>query len=211
MIYDIGCQHTHTHIHIYVYTYMYKCISLSLSLYLSLYTYIYIYRERERMRPYIYMYVYVYLVRLGNHQDVFVKVSIADIIQLVWIVSVVGLFMVAVVAGNVVLWFPSLGFFYGFRCGRKLLCLWFPCLQQQTAEAEAQGLHKVYTRSTRGLHEFYTRAAVARTDFVWFPSLVFVFIVSAVARNDFVWFPSLVCLLWFPAATGPRLSLRWKL
>ena len=28
-------------------------------------------------------------------------------------------------------------------------------------------------------------------------------------KERFLWFPSLV-FVWFPAATGPRLSLRWK-
>ena len=62
--------------------------------------------------------------------------------------------------------------------------------------------------------------------FLWFPSLFlfcygfrrcffFLFykeLFSVVARNVFVWFPSfyLYFILWVPAATGPRLSLRWK-
>ena len=71
-------------------------------------------------------------------------------------------------SSNDFLWFPSL-VVYGFRRCRNLfmvstvvvfmasvgagnISLRFPCLQQQ-AKAEAQGLHKVYTRSTRGLHK----------------------------------------------------------
>ena len=40
-------------------------------------------------------------------------------------------------------------------------------------------------------------------------SVVSCFTVSAVAGNVLLCFPSLV-VKWFPAATGPRLRLRWK-
>ena len=46
-------------------------------------------------------------------------VSVVDITQSFRMVSVVGLFMVSVAAGNAFLWFPSLVSFYGFRRGRK--------------------------------------------------------------------------------------------
>ena len=121
-------------------------------------------------------------------------VSVVDIVQRFLMASVVGLFvngfrrrrkrcfMVSVVF---CLWFPS--------WQETFSCLWLPFLQQQ-AKAEAQGLHKIYTRSTRGLHEFYTRSAVARNVLLWLPSL-FLLMVSAVARNAFVWFPSLVLFM----------------
>ena len=61
----------------------------------------------------------MYLVRLGNYQDDFFMVSVVDITQRFRMVSVLGLFMVSVAAGNVFLWFPSLVSF-----------LWFPSRQE---------------------------------------------------------------------------------
>ena len=77
----------------------------------------------------IIMLIHIYLVRLGNHQDVFVMVSVVDITQRFRMVSVVGFllwfpssqetfflfygfrrfffFIVSVAAGNDFLWFPS--------------------------------------------------------------------------------------------------------
>ena len=53
-------------------------------------------------------------------------------------------------------------------------------------------------------------SVVARKTFVfWFPSLV-LFMVSIVARNVFVDGFRRCFVLWLLAATGPRLSLRWK-
>ena len=70
------------------------------------------------------MYIHIYLVRLGNHQDVFVMVSVVDIIQhLLWFPSSC-LIMVSVLAANVCLWFPSL-VCYGFRRVRKRCCYGF--------------------------------------------------------------------------------------
>ena len=51
-------------------------------------------------------------------------VSVVDIIQRLFMVSVVGCLMVSVVAGNVFVWFPPL-LFYGFRRGRKTLVYGF--------------------------------------------------------------------------------------
>ena len=78
--------------------------------------------------------MYIYIYSASWKPQGLVLVSVVDIIQRLFMVSVVGCCIVSVVAGNIVLWFLSLAL-YGFRRGRKR-CLWFPCLQQQ-AKAEA--------------------------------------------------------------------------
>ena len=155
-------------------------------IYIYTYTYIYIY-------IYIYTYICIHIcliVCLGNHQDVFLfMVSVVDIIQHYFMVSIVV-------------------FVNGFRRRRKRcfmvsvvgFLLWFPSWQETfvygfRACSKRRLRCKVYTRSTRGLHEVYTRST---QGLPW-------------QETFCLWFPSLVYLLWFPAATGPRLSLRWKL
>ena len=65
---------------------------------------------------YIYIYIHTYLVGHGNRQDVFLMVSVVDIIQRVCLVSVAGCVMASDVAGNILIMVSVVGRFL----------LWFP-------------------------------------------------------------------------------------
>ena len=108
----------YTHISIPIYVYIYNDISIA-----CVYTCVYV-NTCHIMYIYIYIYTHTYIVPLGNRQDVYLfvaMVSVVDSIQrYLYMVSVLGLFMVSVVAGNMCLWFPPF-FVYGFRRGRKLV------------------------------------------------------------------------------------------
>ena len=79
--------------------------------------YIYIYIHN------VYIYIYVYLVRHGNRQNVFFfcMVSVVDNIQRYFMVSIVVLFMVSVVAGNVLYSFRRWFFMVSVVAGKHFL------------------------------------------------------------------------------------------
>ena len=139
-------MYTYIHIYIYIYIYVHTHLqqsSISLTapqgrldvLRHGMYIYIYIYRERERdshihiythiqisislsLSLYIYIYIYIYTYILSASWKLpgrFFMVSVVDITQRFRMFFC----MVSVVAGNYLLWFPSLLLFNGFRRGRK--------------------------------------------------------------------------------------------
>ena len=127
----------------------------------------------------------------------------------------------------VCLWFPSsqetlfmvsvVGF-YGFRRGRKTF-LFMVSVAGFLVDPAAAGGSTISECIERFLFCVFL-GLVSVAGFLWFPSWQenVCFMVSVVGllyglrrgKECFVlWFPSLL-FLWFPAATGPRLSLRWN-
>ena len=95
--------------------------------------------------------------------------------------------MVSVAASNV---------FYGFRRGKERFFYGF-----------RRGKGTFVYGFRRGRERLFMVSVVAGNVCLWFPSLVFYGFRRGRERFFMV---SVVGFLWFPAATGPRLSLRWK-
>ena len=133
-------------------------------------------------------------------------VSVVGIIQRFFMVSVVGLFMASVVAGKICYGFRRWLFMVSVVVGKRFYG--FP-----------RWIFGGFCRRRRIQHFRMYRAIPRRWLFMvsvvegkrlLMVSVVGFLMVSVVARNVFSWFPSLVFVLWFPAATGLRLALRWK-
>ena len=183
--------------YVHIYIYIYVCISLSLSIY-----------------------IYTHLVRHGNREDVFCLgfPSSTSSNVFVWFPSLV------------VLWFPSSQeiFVFGFRrclfmdsvvAGKHICMVSVAGFWLDSAAAGGSNILECIER--------FLVCCVFRTGF----RRCFLFMVSVVAGKHFLygfrrWFvydfrrgKEHICLLdgfrrwfvlWFPAATGSRLSLRWK-
>ena len=93
---------------------------------------------------YIYVYIYIYTHTLSSSRKPsgrFLMDSVVDIIQ--------RLFMVSVVAGNVLLWFPS------------LVCLWFPSWQENVVYGFRRQIFDGFCRRRR-IHNFRTYRVIPR-------------------------------------------------
>ena len=176
---------------------------------MCIYVCIYIYIHIYIICMYIYIYIYIYVLsssRKPSGRFLLFMVSVVDIIQRLFMMSVVGFLMASVVAGNICLWFPSLVF------------SWFPSWQENMFYGFRRWTLGGFCHRRR-IHKFRMYRAIPSFFWCfqdWFPSLFFLcngfrrgmnkfyfygfrrlcFWVSVVARNVFVWFPSLVSCLY---------------
>ena len=133
---------------------------------------------------YIYIYIYIYIISSSRKPSGHLfMVSVVDIIQR----------------------FCFYGFrrrlFNGFRRGRKTFFFFMVSIAGLLVDSAAAGGSIIL----ECIERFLVFLFVFRTGF----HRGFL-MVSVVARNLFVYGFRRWFLLWFPAATGPRLSLRWK-
>ena len=202
------CPDFTSNTNIYIYIYIYTCVCIYI--YIMCYVYIHIY-------IYIYIYIYIiFLVRHGNRQDAFYGLRRRHHPTFCY---------------GFRRWFS-----HGFCRRRKHLfmvsvvgCLWFPSWQEKFVYGFRRRIFDGFCRRRR-IHNFRTYRVMLR--FLGFLGLVSVFVhmvsvvdiiqrfcmvsvvgcfmASVVARNICYGFRRWFFLLWFPAATGTRLSLRWK-
>ena len=229
-IYIYICMYIYTYIYVYIYIYIYVYACMCIYI---LYIYIYI-------SLYIYIYIYICILsssRKPSGRFLLWFPSSTSSNVFLWypsfLVFLLYFRMVSVVAGKLFfLWFLSLVFFFffffnGFRRGRKTFFYGF---RRLTFGGFCRRRRIQHFRMYRGIPRFLScsslfSVAVFQNGFRRGRNTFLLFLFNGFRRwffngfrrgkeRFFYGFRSFFyffLFLWFPAATGHRLSLRWKL